>query len=117
MVVVELDTAVFDLDGLTDRVFLILMAACLPFRDPCDTTNSTSSPTLSPADDDDDDDVPDDESLFDSIRSLTWKKILRVSLLLLPRLAVYSIKPDLKLNKCKKILKYRFDIEKSFVSI
>lgn len=89
-------------DGLPDRVLRILMAACLPFREPCEMKNSTSSPTFK-LDESEVDGVAVDSLMLvdgvDSMRSLMWKKILRVSfvvadLSLFVFVATYSMKPD-----------------------
>lgn len=89
-------------EGLPDRVLRILMAACLPFREPCEMKNSTSSPTFK-LDDREVDGVAVDSLMLvegvDSMRSLMWKKILRVSfvvagLSLFVFVATYSMKPD-----------------------
>lgn len=78
------------------------MAACLPFREPCEMKNSTSSPTFK-LDDREVDGVAVDSLMLvdgvDSMRSLMWKKILRVSfvvaaLSLFVFVATYSMKPD-----------------------
>jgi hypothetical protein len=55
-----------------DLTRFILMADCLPFREPCDMANSTSSPIFRPLESE----LPPGVS----IKSLTWKKSFLTSL-------------------------------------